>query len=229
MHVAVVAAGILAAAAAEAASVEVKVDAEGDTARASKTAVSGHSGTEVKVGDGKHFLYGLWWSERSDDPCWMRVFGARLVDGKWDKYTRDYALEGCAEKAASSKGVGFQSPDTFDRNGISEARFIRSIRICTSEKKDSSKEKLKGIEIHAVRLTTEGRLVEDGAEESAQRTNCATWEKTVSCKAGEAATALYVNSSDRAEDSFNGIALECAPVKREADPRADAAAVKRPR
>lgn len=175
-----------------------------------KTDSSGRTGSESKLGDGQSFIYSLEWSERSDDPCWFRTMGAsRNKDAAWSVATPEHQVASCTKNDASRKVVYLQDP----QNGGNSPRFIRSVQVCTSEKKDSYKEKLKGIRIKSARFdAASNTFVSENATEESYRTNCKTWEQEVACPEGQAATAVYlqVGQVSKGTNAYNGIALQCA-------------------
>lgn len=181
----------------------------------SKTKVSGHSGVNRKLSSGKNrFVYALGWSERSDEPCFFGAADARwkpedgsFWTGGWETY------EECDLKKSSFKMVNFESDSDVDLEkghflGWTTERFVSGVRVCTSKKNNSSKERLKGIKIKSSTLDlATGKVEEDGAVERTERTNCKTWHDWVECPKGKIATAVIVQTND---DGARGLQLECA-------------------
>ena len=170
-----------------------------------KTNVSGHSGTEKKLSTGKHsFLFGFGWSERSDKPCYLRSGDAKVYveDGKNGYITKTKSYEECTEKSSSYKAIFFE----LDGNAKTE-RFITGVKVCTSDKKDSKKEYLKGVKIRSAKLNAKGKVINDNAEESVVRTNCKLWHDWAECKKGQVATSLITVSDS---SGVRGLRLQCA-------------------
>ncbi|MCU0657648.1 MAG: hypothetical protein MUF64_21015 [Polyangiaceae bacterium] len=180
------------------------------TSAVHKTGVSGRTGTEHKLGDGQFFIYALEWSERNDDPCWFRSLGIwRNKDAGWNFSSPEHRVASCTEHPASRKTIYLQDPKT----ATSSSRFIRSVQVCTSEKKDSYNEKLKGIRVKSARFDpATNTFVSENAIEESYRNNCKNWEPEVTCPEGQAATAIYlqVGQVGKGTNAYNGIALQCA-------------------
>jgi hypothetical protein len=171
-----------------------------------KTNVSGSTGDDVLLGDGTGFLKGFEWSERSDNPCWFRVLASfREKDAGWTDVNKETSVNSCTKHEASLKTVQFQG---------SNPRFIRSVQVCTSDKKDGDKNKLKGIRIRSARFDdATSKLIPEEGVESAYRSNCKTWHQEVSCPEGQGATAIHLQKGGQqgyADTSYRGIALQCA-------------------
>lgn len=189
----------------------------GDGARKSRTAVSGHTGLEKRVGDpasdqAPGFLWKIEWSETSDHPCYFGAYTAKIANGSWVVPSAPQVYNDiCQKRAASLKTVMLQMP-----SGES-ARFIRSVQVCLSERKNSADERMKGIRVKSARLDADGRFVSDNATESAVRTHCKQWAPEVSCPEGQAATAMHLQvgggGTGAGSSSIRGIALECAPPR----------------
>ena len=164
-----------------------------------RTRITGHSGSEARVGFANALMHGIRWSERDDDPCYFDVSGIGIKGGEPFKSRRSY--DGCEIKSASLKQVYFVPPKP-------DFRFIRGIQVCTSKS-----QKVKGIRAWALRLDAEtGEQSDDGATPiAAQRDNCSAWHDKRMCPSGQLATGLVLQ-----RDKYNdvvGLKLECSTVR----------------
>jgi hypothetical protein len=184
-----------------------------------KTQTSGPTGGEEKVGDGVGFLWAIEWTERGDSPCWMQMHTAYREQNAatWTHQSAEHSNGACTRHDASRKSLYLQDPS----NGGESPRFVRSIQVCTSDKKESFDEKLKGIRIKSARYdSATNKFIPENAVEEARRNHCKEWHQEVSCPDGQAATALYVNvgKSNRAVC----IALQAGNPAARNQPRASA-------
>lgn len=197
---------------------------------ANRTVPSGSgSSFDVLKTSGDEVVYGIQWSERSDQPCWFKVFTARLTGTtgsdasktyQWSKHARSLSTGGgCTEHDSSRAEVFWQgeepwrpAPEWTKTGGV---HGVKAVEVCNSKERDSNKERLKGIRLHYTYVRGDGRLTSDvpvGAVKY-ERPNCnGNWARKVSCPAGQVASALliYKCSGGGSYNPACGIALECA-------------------
>ena len=174
-----------------------------------QTQNSGHTGqTKLLTLGSNTFLTGIQWCERSDNPCGVRLVGLKFVGGQWQQLEKDFTF-GCTWKDASTKGVKLYHPGTPDALGI------KGIKVCTSDKKESDKEYMKGIKVWATKVKKNGNVVNDNGNEESKRTNCSLWHDKVECADGEVATGLKVRyrDLDGEPDAIRGMSLQCSKVR----------------
>ncbi len=168
------------------------------------------------------YIYAIEWSERGDDPCYFKIFTARLAGSQpgtqpgTSRYTYELKSKelqlagGCPRNESSLKRIQYQQPNApgWTTNGL--PNFVSGIKMCGNDERSSNREKLKGIALSATQVATDGRFVNVGGELREERPNCRKWYAKVSCPAGQAAYGLQVLGSSSAK----GIQLECAPLRR---------------
>jgi hypothetical protein len=145
---------------------------------------------------------GIEWKEKGDKPCEIWAHAKSLDNGKNPQV-----------------GVGWTALCNGNKRSLEEVAFldkpryyVSGIQVCTTRKKDSADDRLKGIRIYASKVTKDGEVTPiDGAMEQASRTNCdEPWHARVDCPAGEIAGGLKIYYSD---DVIRGLSLRCHPVR----------------
>ncbi|MEC9440588.1 MAG: hypothetical protein VYE40_05795 [Myxococcota bacterium] len=162
------------------------------------TAVSGHSNTKSTVNDGNWFgLQGLTFWEEHDFACRIETNADHF--NKESTRKREFSTRnGCNN---SKKEVLFNGEDD----------YVYKIQVCTTDKKDASKNRFKGVRIWA-RTINRGStitLTNQPTKLEAKRTNCKKWHPAVSCPAGQVANALKVHYDG---SNITGLALDCRKV-----------------
>ena len=147
-------------------------------------------------------LGGIEWKEKGDKPCEIDVYTKTLDRGK-NPYGQ-FGLNLCDGNQASRKTVTFIDNPRY---------FVSGVQVCTTRKKDSSKNRLKGIRIFASQVSRDGEVtVVQGAKEEARRNHCdEPWHRKVECGPGEVAGALKVYYKH--DDTIVGLGLRCQPVQ----------------
>lgn len=175
-----------------------------------KAGVSGHSGTEHVLSAGSNFfLYGMEWSERNDEPCYLKAYFFGHDGKKWTSKTKELSL---CKRSSSMKSVSLVAPTSGET-----ARAVRQIEVCTSKKKASRDERLKGIRIKAREIDLSNMaLRDDNANEEDKRNHCKRWHDEAACKNGQLATELIVVEGTRGkgDESIVGLGLRCAKPAR---------------
>ena len=163
------------------------------------TAVSGYSNKKTTVNDGTWFgIQGISFWEYGDYSCRVETNADHF--NKVSTRKREFNARG-KDCSKSKKQVLFNGKDD----------YVYKIQVCTTDKKDASKNKLKGIRIWA-RTINRGStvtLTNQSAKLEAKRTNCKKWHKAVSCPSGQVANAVKAHY-----DGINitGLALDCRQV-----------------
>ncbi len=188
------------------------------------------SGFDVLKTSGDEVVYGIQWSERSDQPCWFKVYTARLTGTtgsganktyQWSKRAKVLSTDGggCTENSSSRAEVFWQSEEPWrpapQWTKTSGVHGVKAVEVCNSKERDSNKERLKGIRFHYTFVRGDGGLTNDvpvGAVKY-ERPNCnGNWARKVSCPAGQVASALLIYKCSGAGRHYPacGIGLECA-------------------
>ncbi len=167
------------------------------------TAVSGDTGEESKIigsSTDVRAAYSIRWYEDADDPCKFRVYNRHLNLG------------------------GVQTPETSWCNGSpgnekwaerrSADEYITALQVCLTDKKDSTKNKIKGLRVWG-RTLTSGTLGPENGPDEDSHTNCKKWSNKVSCGSSKIATKIKVYYNPylwRSYGPATGISLGCRDV-----------------
>ena len=178
------------------------------------TAVSGYAGANKTLGatGGFRGLTAIEWWEDSDEPCKIRLDSVHVNTG--DVNQPELALTGVQPRLGSQP---CSSPGNRKRVGFAgTANWIHKVQVCTTDKKDSSGDKLKGIRIWAATVNSRSPLsISYGSTaQEDKHTNCETWRSAVACPSGKIGSRLRVHH-DGAETEVMGLALECRTLKLE--------------
>lgn len=167
------------------------------------TAVSGDTGAESKIigsSTDVRAAYSIRWYENRDDPCKFRV------------YNRHINLDGVKTPEASWCDGSPGNDKWAERRGTDE--YISALQVCLTDKKDSTKNKVKGLRVWG-RILTAGTLGPENGPDESRHTNCKQWSNKVSCPSGQIATKIkvYYNTYQwRSYGPATGIALGCRDV-----------------
>ena len=195
------------------------------------SSISGFAGTEKKInvgefdttyevystgtqshGAGSHTvttyagIKGITWSEDKDKPCDIRVNAKELVSGlvygdsKTAAVAKDGVFEICGGNPGNTKSVQFSNANY----------YVRGVQVCTTDKKNSDDNRLKGIRLYIAEVKSDGSVSALGNYEQDLHTNCATWRSTVTCPTGHIATGMRVHHRD---GYFTGLGLKCRKVE----------------
>lgn len=158
-------------------------------------------------------LTGITWSESGDRPCSLTALG-NFIDPSFTLPTpvhvddRKLKLALCGGAVGNTKTVKFSNP----------RHFVQGVAVCTNDRRDSAKARLKGIRIYGAAIRTDGTVVALNAEpEHNQHTNCdKEWHPVVMCPADQLVTGLNIYSKTSAGNkvAFAGLGLTCSkPVR----------------
>jgi len=166
--------------------------------------------TQPGVSSGTAFagIYKIKWEELSDKPCWMELTPMALNSemesglndprGPFDKH-----INLCSNKNKHGNDKSLSVPG-----------YVKAIAACTTDKKDSAKNRLKGIKLWGATLSKQSPLVVDvpGSPAKVEHTHCKKWHGKVSCPAGYIASGLKIYTHYQ-EDYFRGLGLKCRKVE----------------
>lgn len=169
------------------------------------TAVTGLAGFSSELvpaaGAGNVALNGIRWGEDSDRPCDVRALFrdiATLADGGSLRALRNPCADG------NRKVVAFSG-----RN------FIYAVQACTTDKRDTAKDRLKGLRVWA-RSVEPGmpaaRVTDQPSPMEARHVNCAQWHARVQCPAGQVAIGLRAHSQGTERGTMSGFSLVCSAI-----------------
>jgi len=95
-----------------------------------------------------------------------------------------------------------------DKKQVGTGGFIYQLRVCTSKKNSSSKERLKGIEVWVKTMSVDPvSFTTQPSGQKAKHKSCKKWHPVVSCADHEIASGLVVHHGSN--NAFSGIALIC--------------------
>jgi hypothetical protein len=172
------------------------------------TAVSGYAGGSVTLGasSGLRGLTAIEWYEDSDEPCKLildtKDFNTQDINRPQvlleDVYT--HAGKQPCSSPGNKKDVRLAGSDN----------WIYKIQACTTDKRDTSDNKLKGIRIWPATVNSRSPLAVSRGSSAVEdkHTHCDKWHATASCPVGKIASRLLVHH-DASKTKIMGLALEC--------------------
>lgn len=171
------------------------------------TSVSGYAAGYKTLGasGGYRGLYRIKWWEDRDDPCKLELSTRHFntFDTNKPSVLLDSTYTHVGHQPCSSPG----NAKTVSLSG--NTNWIYKVQVCTTDKNDTSKNKLKGLRIWARSIDRSPlSLTTQAAAEEIIHTNCNKWHASVVCPAGKIASRLRIYH-DAAEENIRGLALEC--------------------
>lgn len=217
------------------------------------TKVSGFTGHAVDLGgDGDYqALRSIVWGEKTDEPCGLYIATSHVnergsvidaydmptksvldpyVFGEFTikelAYQDSYVENGTLQRASAIKldcGGNLKEVST-----IGNDQYVYKLKVCTTDKRNSADNKLKGIRVWSRALRyqdykpgAEPILVDEPTpHEAIHKPHCDRWHEAVACGAGEIATGVRVhyNSGHRSlvgneRDTITGLELLCRQLR----------------
>lgn len=196
--------------------------------RVNVTPVSGYASVYKEMGENNPYLAikGLEWGEKSDDPCAARVISQHLnghaeTELVLGENVNDYVWGGLVKGAYGNIKLGC-SGNGKKAAALSYGQYVYKVRVCTTDKRNTSKNKLKGIRFWFRTPENDGykdgdkvKLIDQASYQQAiHKPHCDKWHKPVSCGKGEVAAKVRLHyHSNTNNPSLSGIALVCKKVK----------------
>jgi hypothetical protein len=210
------------------------------------TPVSGYAGAWVELGSNlnNQVLYGITWGEKTDDPCGLQantldintltpfldpkamprkpqvnnsVYGRfDIVENKHAPYIDRMGKHQFAKQIKLDCNGNMKSVSS-----IANDKSVYKISVCTTDKKKSSDNKLKGIKVWTRSLVYKPynpgkppQLIDEPTPQFAyHHPHCDQWHKPVACGDGEVATTIRVHHNDTGHrDWITGLSLVCRKV-----------------
>lgn len=172
------------------------------------TKVSGYAGQFKSVGPTGGFR-GIsaieWWEDR-DKPCKLELTTKHFNNGDTnqpeiilDGVTTNLGTKQCATPG-NRKWIGLSGTDD----------WIYKVQVCTTDKNQTSKNKLKGIRIWARSVNNRSPLeiISQSANQETKHAHCDKWHTAQACPTGKVASRIRVHH-DASEEQIIGLALEC--------------------
>jgi len=209
------------------------------------TPVSGYAGvwTELGADDSYQVLNDIFWGEKTDDPCGLYIntghinTHTQVLDPHYmpDKPVVNKYVLGKFEITTESREPYFDASGKLQHakrikldcggnlkfvSAIANDKYVYKLNVCTTDKRNSYDNKLKGVRIWLRTLTYKdykaGRapeLIDEPTPQEAHHTNCEEWRTPVACDPGEVATRLRVHHNDVGHrDWVTGLSLICKTV-----------------
>ena len=152
-------------------------------------------------------IKGFSWWEDKDKPCKIEVHSVALNPVYPDSLTHVKS-----EPEGKSKSICNGSPGNEKKAKFVDGtdRYVRGVAVCTSEKKKSSDERLKGIRIYAAQVNGDGSVEELDVDRDDDHTNCKQWHSPLYCPAGYIVSGLKVHHRD---NYFTGLGIKCRRIE----------------
>jgi len=197
------------------------------------TSVSGYSGLYKVLGTDGHYqaLREIYWGEKSDNPCGMKIYTQHINNLSMiirsnvaSKYTFGEFSWVTGNLNQQSIKMNCHGNDKIVST-MNSNFYIYKVNVCTTDKKNSSHNKLKGIRIWSRQLVKRNykdgedpELIDEPTPQEATHTHCERWHTPVQCGPGEIAQRLAVHYNysnlDYDEDRWVvGLALYCKKVR----------------
>ncbi len=145
-------------------------------------------------------LGGLVFYERSDEACYIGTLRTSLNG----RHTAETTSNTITRAPCTDKVVHDKQTIKFDKAD----HVVQAIQVCTTDKKNKD-DKIKGAEIWAVRVGTDGRLYDANLSDKFRRPNCERWREKVSCPSNQIAIGIEATYGD---GGFAGLRLRCKAV-----------------
>ena len=164
------------------------------------TRVSGYAGDKVTLkttGEYSPAISIAWW-EVADQPGQVKARFRHMNTGDIKDATWDNTSYERSKKRVAAVGAN---------------DYIYKVQVCTNDKKDTSKNVVKGMRVWVrtlkhgppLSLTGQNSAIED------TRNHCKKWHAAVACPVGQLASAVVVHTSGGVS-VLTGLALECRPL-----------------
>lgn len=151
-------------------------------------------------------LKGFSWRERGDKPCSITIHSALL-----NRTALSYQLSE-ATRTPPDKVAGICSGGGNEKTVkllSSPDQYVRGVAACTTDKKDSADNRLKGIRIYAAEVNADGSVKALNTFEDNKHSHCEKWHAPVYCPAAHLVTGLKLYHKD---DAFTGLGIKCRKV-----------------
>jgi hypothetical protein len=145
-------------------------------------------------------LGGLVFYERSDEACYIGTLRTSLNG----RHTAETTSNNITRAPCTDKVVHDKQTIKFDKAD----HVVQAIQVCTTDKKNKDDE-IKGAEIWAVRVGTDGRLYDANLSDKFRRPNYERWREKVSCPSNQIAIGIEATYGD---GGFVGLRLRCKAV-----------------
>lgn len=142
------------------------------------------------------------WHEDKDKPCHMVVhsFAIETVPGSPEDKVNDI----CKGDEGNKKIVT-----------LANNEFATGVSVCTTDKKDTTKNRLKGIRLYSSVIDNDGNVSSTGGYQGNRHTNCKVWRAPAKCPADHIVTSLKIYSKD---NSYTGLGIKCRKVETASSP-----------
>ena len=164
------------------------------------TAVSGYAGSYKTLRPNTDFsaIVAINWWEETDDPRQVTIKAHHITS--FDPKTGTAKLHTGAR--GNRKAVAFYAG----------ALSVYKIQVCTTSKKKTKDNKLKGMRIWVRSLedTKQVKLIDQSAPQAASHRSCKKWHPAVACGRGQLAVGIRLHYNDYYH--FSGAALICRSV-----------------
>ncbi len=149
---------------------------------------------------------GLKMWEIADHACsWQmqyRKLTPLLASGEWSR-----KIKACGSELG-------KSPKTVE---LGAGEYVEGIQICTNQRKNDKKTRLKGVRLFGARVKSDGTVQSGTSQTEFHRTNCKVWRQKAMCPEGQLAYAatFYEGKKGVFTNGIFGVELHCQAVRKE--------------
>lgn len=157
-------------------------------------------------------IKGFTWWEDGDKPCKITAHSVALntVNSRSSSHVK-------SEPDDKSKSICDGSPGDKKKAKFVDGtdRYVRGVAVCTTDKKKSSDERLKGIRIYAAEVRSDGTVEALDVERDDKHINCKQWHSPIYCPTGYIVSGLKVHHRN---DYFTGLGIKCRRIEKAKTP-----------
>ena len=166
------------------------------------TQVTGYTATGTKTTTGwtGYVITGFQWWEKKDDPVRIQVSARKLCSGS------------CSGNKTTELETGINAGNIVSVKNVAtaESHYITGIQVCTTNKNNTSDNKLKGIRLWSARIKPAGKFVADPSPKSAYHAHCVKWGTIRKCASGQFVTGIKAYYGPKT--GFTGFEVRCSTV-----------------
>ncbi len=149
-----------------------------------------------------HALVGLRWWEKEDKPYTIASYYRQLCD----------ETQTCKDEWSDPMPYDYSEFKSGHTALLNADLYVTAIQVCTTDKKNTAENRIKGIRVWGARINKEGQFEASDKMVEAKLTNCSQWRTKRSCTSGSVAIGYSVYHERQDYGALTGIKLQCAKL-----------------